>query len=58
MLRDALGELHQGGGVEIISKLTQALDIASFRDVGAMVNETVCIMYSFLRMILRYNDAR
>ncbi|KII86749.1 hypothetical protein PLICRDRAFT_164045 [Plicaturopsis crispa FD-325 SS-3] len=41
MIRDALTELHQAGHVEIIAKLIDVLDIASFRDVGNAVNETI-----------------
>ncbi|KAI0052711.1 hypothetical protein FA95DRAFT_1664395 [Auriscalpium vulgare] len=41
MLRDRLTELSMGNEVEIVRKLSAALDIASFKDVGALVNETV-----------------
>ncbi|KAJ7147040.1 DNA mismatch repair protein MutS [Mycena crocata] len=41
MLRDNLIELHQASGVEIVKKLTAALDIASFRDVGNRINEII-----------------
>ncbi|KAJ7761594.1 DNA mismatch repair protein MutS [Mycena maculata] len=41
MLRDNLTELHQASGVEIVKKFTAALDIASFRDVGNRINETI-----------------
>lgn len=62
MLRDALSDLYQASGVEIVQKvgrrvhpllqlffinwnyvlkLIEALDVASFRKVGNIVNETV-----------------
>ncbi|KAG2153131.1 DNA mismatch repair protein MutS [Suillus bovinus] len=41
MLRDALAELHGGDRVEIVQKLVATLDIASFKDTGNAVNETI-----------------
>ncbi|KAI0947282.1 hypothetical protein AcV7_009742 [Taiwanofungus camphoratus] len=41
MLRDALAELSQAIGVEIVKKLIDALEVASFREVGSVVNETI-----------------
>lgn len=41
MLRDTLNELHQAAGVEIVEKLLSALDIASFKDIGRKINETI-----------------
>ncbi|KAH9980113.1 DNA mismatch repair protein MutS [Lactifluus volemus] len=41
ILRDKLGELSMGGDVDIVKKLITALDIAAFREVGGMVNETI-----------------
>ncbi|OSD07423.1 hypothetical protein PYCCODRAFT_1463684 [Trametes coccinea BRFM310] len=38
LLRDALAELNHAGGVEI---LLDALDVASFREIGNAVNETI-----------------
>ncbi|TFY68394.1 hypothetical protein EVG20_g3567 [Dentipellis fragilis] len=41
MIRDALTELNMGHGVEIVQKLVAALDISSFKEAGAMVNEVI-----------------
>lgn len=41
MLRDALAELHGGDQVEVVRKLVASLDIASFKDTGNAVNETI-----------------
>ncbi|KAK7048433.1 muts 5 [Favolaschia claudopus] len=41
MLRDNLSELHQAGDVDIVRKLVEALDIATFRDVGNRINEII-----------------
>ncbi|OAX42862.1 hypothetical protein K503DRAFT_274375 [Rhizopogon vinicolor AM-OR11-026] len=41
MLRDTLGELHQGDQVEVVRKLVASLDIASFKEIGNAVNETI-----------------
>ncbi|KZV73807.1 hypothetical protein PENSPDRAFT_648571 [Peniophora sp. CONT] len=41
MLRDKLSELSGGAEVEIVRKLVEALDTASFREVSAMLNETI-----------------
>ncbi|KAG1881991.1 DNA mismatch repair protein MutS [Suillus tomentosus] len=41
MLRDALAELHGGDRVEVVRKLVATLDIASFKDTGNAVNETI-----------------
>ncbi|KIK45627.1 hypothetical protein CY34DRAFT_22463 [Suillus luteus UH-Slu-Lm8-n1] len=41
MLRDALAELHRGDQVEVVRKLVASLDIASFKDTGNAVNETI-----------------
>ncbi|KAI9058149.1 hypothetical protein FKP32DRAFT_1582301 [Trametes sanguinea] len=41
LLRDALAELNHAGGVEIVRKLLDALDVASFREIGNAVNETI-----------------
>ncbi|KAI0246737.1 DNA mismatch repair protein MutS [Lactifluus subvellereus] len=49
MLRDKLRELSIGGSVDIVKKLITALDIASFREVGSIVNETIDWEESTLR---------
>ncbi|KAG2361520.1 DNA mismatch repair protein MutS [Suillus spraguei] len=41
MMRDALAELHGGDLVEVVRKLVASLDIASFKDIGNAVNETI-----------------
>ncbi|KAG1745988.1 DNA mismatch repair protein MutS [Suillus paluster] len=41
MLRDALTELHRGDQVEVVRKLVVSLDIASFKEIGNAVNETI-----------------
>ncbi|KAG1801295.1 DNA mismatch repair protein MutS [Suillus subaureus] len=41
MIRDALAELHGGDQVEVVRKLVASLDIASFKDTGNAVNETI-----------------
>ncbi|KAI0260251.1 DNA mismatch repair protein MutS [Gloeopeniophorella convolvens] len=41
MLRDKLGELNVAGEVDIVKKLVAVLDIAAFREVGSVVNETI-----------------
>ncbi|KZP31496.1 hypothetical protein FIBSPDRAFT_907696 [Athelia psychrophila] len=41
MLRDALAGLHLTVGVDVVKRLMAALDIATFRDVGAWVNEII-----------------
>jgi len=41
MLRDAVAELSHAGHVEIVKKLVEALEVASFKDVGSAVNETI-----------------
>ncbi|OJA09631.1 hypothetical protein AZE42_01410 [Rhizopogon vesiculosus] len=41
MLRDTLGELHRGDQVEVVRKLVASLDIASFKEIGNAVNETI-----------------
>ncbi|KAG0700111.1 DNA mismatch repair protein MutS [Suillus ampliporus] len=41
MLRDALTELHRGDQAEVIRKLVASLDIASFKEIGNAVNETI-----------------
>ncbi|GLB38388.1 putative ATPase domain of DNA mismatch repair MUTS family protein [Lyophyllum shimeji] len=41
MLRDTVNELHQAGDVEIVGKLFAALDVASFKDIGRKINETI-----------------
>ncbi|KAG2066456.1 hypothetical protein BDR04DRAFT_1081862 [Suillus decipiens] len=41
MMRDALAELHGGDQVEVVRKLVASLDIASFKDTGNAVNETI-----------------
>ncbi|KAF9221022.1 hypothetical protein BS17DRAFT_713109 [Gyrodon lividus] len=41
MLRDALGELHQGGHIEVIVKLVRVLDVGGFKEVGNAVNNTI-----------------
>ncbi|KAA1469886.1 hypothetical protein DENSPDRAFT_649174 [Dentipellis sp. KUC8613] len=41
MIRDALTELNMGHGVEIVQKLVAVLDISSFKEAGAMVNEVI-----------------
>ncbi|KAJ3525628.1 hypothetical protein NM688_g8376 [Phlebia brevispora] len=41
MLRDTLLELSHAGSVEVVRKLADALEVASFKEVGNAVNETV-----------------
>ncbi|KAG2129489.1 DNA mismatch repair protein MutS [Suillus clintonianus] len=41
MLRDALTELHGGDQVGVVRKLVASLDIASFKEIGNAVNETI-----------------
>ncbi|KAI0276495.1 DNA mismatch repair protein MutS [Russula aff. rugulosa BPL654] len=41
ILRDKLRELSLAGDVDIVKKLITALDIAAFKEVGKMVNETI-----------------
>ncbi|KIP05169.1 hypothetical protein PHLGIDRAFT_74704, partial [Phlebiopsis gigantea 11061_1 CR5-6] len=41
MLREALSELSQASHVEIVKKLVNALEVASFKDIGSTVNETI-----------------
>ncbi|KAH7919581.1 hypothetical protein BV22DRAFT_1108014 [Leucogyrophana mollusca] len=41
MLRDALAELYQADNVEVVTKLVATMDIASFKQVGNAVNETI-----------------
>ncbi|KAF7798450.1 hypothetical protein EIP86_009671 [Pleurotus ostreatoroseus] len=41
MLRDTLSELSHAGSVEVVQKLTDALEVASFKEVGNAVNETI-----------------
>ncbi|KAI0755181.1 DNA mismatch repair protein MutS [Daedaleopsis nitida] len=41
LLRDALSELNQAGAVDIVKRLLSALDVATLREIGNMVNETV-----------------
>ncbi|KAI8986224.1 DNA mismatch repair protein MutS [Trametes punicea] len=41
LLRDALAELNHAGGVEIVRKLLDALDVAFLREIGNAVNETI-----------------
>ncbi|KAF8158095.1 hypothetical protein B0H34DRAFT_749503 [Crassisporium funariophilum] len=41
MLRDASSELHQAGNVDIVKRLMDALDIATFRDIGIKINSII-----------------
>ncbi|KAI0304271.1 muts domain V-domain-containing protein, partial [Multifurca ochricompacta] len=41
MLRDKLGELSMARDVDIVKKLIATLDIAAFREVGTLINETI-----------------
>ncbi|KAI0662083.1 DNA mismatch repair protein MutS [Cubamyces menziesii] len=41
LLRDSLAELNHGAGVEVVRKLLQALDVASFREIAKTVNGTI-----------------
>ncbi|KAI0802089.1 muts domain V-domain-containing protein [Irpex lacteus] len=41
MLRDALSELSNAGHVEVVKKLSDALDVASFKEVGNKVNRVI-----------------
>ncbi|KAI0697886.1 DNA mismatch repair protein MutS [Cytidiella melzeri] len=41
MLRDALSELSNAGHVEVVKKLSAALDVASFKEVGNAVNRVI-----------------
>jgi len=41
ILRDKLRELSMAGDVDIVKKLITGLDIAAFKEVGKMVNETI-----------------
>ncbi|KAI0315802.1 muts domain V-domain-containing protein [Amylostereum chailletii] len=43
MLRDKLSELSAAGDVEIVRKLVRALDNASFKEVGTIVNHTSAV---------------
>ncbi|KZT73910.1 hypothetical protein DAEQUDRAFT_702916 [Daedalea quercina L-15889] len=41
MLRDAMSELSHANHVSIVKKIIEALEVASFREVGSAVNETI-----------------
>ncbi|KAH6908017.1 muts domain V-domain-containing protein [Coprinopsis sp. MPI-PUGE-AT-0042] len=41
MLRDALSELHGAGDVDVVKKLVKALDVATFKETGSKVNDTI-----------------
>ncbi|KAL1950078.1 hypothetical protein VTO73DRAFT_5200 [Trametes versicolor] len=41
LLRDSCAELNHAGGVDIVRKLLEVLDVASFRELGNTVNETI-----------------
>ncbi|KAF8517335.1 muts domain V-domain-containing protein [Gautieria morchelliformis] len=41
LLREAISELNQGTHVDVIKKLIGVIDIASFREMGNAVNETI-----------------
>ncbi|EFI27157.1 mutS 5 family protein [Coprinopsis cinerea okayama7 len=41
MLRDALSELHGAADVQIVKKLISALDVATFKETGGKVNDTI-----------------
>ncbi|EGO23820.1 hypothetical protein SERLADRAFT_450137 [Serpula lacrymans var. lacrymans S7.9] len=41
MLRDALAEVNEAGDVEIVNKLIAVLDVASFKEIGNTINETI-----------------
>ncbi|KAF8578057.1 hypothetical protein K439DRAFT_1654890 [Ramaria rubella] len=41
LLRDAVSELNQGTCVDVVKRLIGTIDVASFRDMGNAVNETV-----------------
>ncbi|KAF9019023.1 hypothetical protein BDZ89DRAFT_1103526 [Hymenopellis radicata] len=41
MLKDALLELNRAGNVDIVRQLLDVLDIATLRDVGNRINETI-----------------
>ncbi|KAI0632052.1 DNA mismatch repair protein MutS [Trametes polyzona] len=41
LLRDALAELNHAGGVVIVRKLLEALDVATLRQLGNTVNATI-----------------
>ncbi|KAG9315778.1 DNA mismatch repair protein mutS [Chiua virens] len=41
MIRDGLAELHQSRQVDVVVRLMDVLDVASFKEVGHMVNETI-----------------
>ncbi|KAG1765597.1 DNA mismatch repair protein MutD [Suillus placidus] len=41
MIRDALADLHGADQVAVVRKLVASLDIASFKDTGNAVNETI-----------------
>ncbi|KAI0688883.1 DNA mismatch repair protein MutS [Earliella scabrosa] len=41
LLRDCLSELNHASGVDVVKRLLSALEVASLRDIGNLVNETI-----------------
>ncbi|KIY71247.1 hypothetical protein CYLTODRAFT_346399 [Cylindrobasidium torrendii FP15055 ss-10] len=41
MLKDALTELNQAGDIDIVNRMSGVLDIATLREVGNRINETI-----------------
>ncbi|KAK7681540.1 hypothetical protein QCA50_015272 [Cerrena zonata] len=41
LLNDALPELNHAGSIEILRRLSNALEVASFKEIGTLVNETI-----------------
>ncbi|KAI0770485.1 DNA mismatch repair protein MutS [Fomes fomentarius] len=41
LLRDCLSELHHAGGVDVVKRLLSALEVASLKEIGNLVNGTI-----------------